>query len=76
MALARDELVARMVRAGELEVLGGDQAEIESYSDTSKFRFHGPKVSRRTTRGLPTTSSPYERPSTFAQFARNSRRRR
>jgi predicted ester cyclase len=42
MALTRDELVARLIRAGELEVSGGDQAEIDSYFDTSKFRFHGP----------------------------------
>jgi predicted ester cyclase len=42
MALTRDKLAARLIRAGELLVLGGDQAEIESYFDTSKFRFHGP----------------------------------
>jgi predicted ester cyclase len=40
--LTREELVARLIRAGELEVLGGDQAQIDSYFDTSKFRFHGP----------------------------------
>jgi predicted ester cyclase len=42
MALTRDKLVARLIRAGELLVLGDDQAEVESYFDTSKFRFHGP----------------------------------
>jgi predicted ester cyclase len=42
MGLTRDELVARLIRAGELEVSGGDQPEIDSYFDTSKFRFHGP----------------------------------
>jgi predicted ester cyclase len=42
MALTRDELVGRLVRAGELEVSGADQAEIDSYFDTAKFRFHGP----------------------------------
>jgi hypothetical protein len=42
MALTRDELVERLIRAGELEVSGGDQAAIDSYFDTSKFRFHGP----------------------------------
>jgi hypothetical protein len=42
MALTRDDLVARLIRAGELEVSGGDQAEIDSYFDTRKFRFHGP----------------------------------
>lgn len=38
----RDELVARLVRAGELEVSGEDQAEAATYFDTEKFRFHGP----------------------------------
>jgi predicted ester cyclase len=38
----RDELVARLVRAGELEVSGEDQAEVDTYFDVEKFRFHGP----------------------------------
>ena len=38
----RDELVARLIRAGELEVLGGDQEETDSYFDTESFEFHGP----------------------------------
>ncbi|WP_067449758.1 ester cyclase [Actinomadura macra] len=38
----RDELVARLVRAGELEVSGEDVAEAATYFDTEKFRFHGP----------------------------------
>lgn len=38
----RDELVARMVRAGELEVSGEEPAEAASYFDTENFRFHGP----------------------------------
>jgi predicted ester cyclase len=38
----REELVARLVRAGELEVSGEDQAEVDSYFDTEKFAFHGP----------------------------------
>ena len=38
----RNELVARLVRAGELEVSGEDVAEIATYFDTEKFRFHGP----------------------------------
>jgi hypothetical protein len=42
MALTRDKLAARLIRAGELLVSGDDQAEIESYFDTSNFRFHGP----------------------------------
>jgi predicted ester cyclase len=40
--LTRDELVARLARAGELEVSGGDPAETATYFDTEKFRFHGP----------------------------------
>ncbi|MEU9025368.1 ester cyclase [Actinomadura sp. NPDC048394] len=38
----REELVARVVRAGELEVSGEDPAEAATYFDTDKFRFHGP----------------------------------
>ena len=41
-ALTRDELVARLVKAGEAEVLGADQSEIDSYFDVKRFRFHGP----------------------------------
>jgi predicted ester cyclase len=40
--LTRDQLVARLKRAGELEVSGEDQVEILSYFDTARFRFHGP----------------------------------
>jgi predicted ester cyclase len=43
MALTRDELVTRLIKAGEIEVLGGAQAEIDSYFETSQFRFHGPE---------------------------------
>lgn len=42
MTLTRDVLVARLVRAGELEVSGEDQAETDTYFDTQKYRFHGP----------------------------------
>lgn len=38
----RDELVARLVRAGELEVSGENQDEVDSYFDTENFAFHGP----------------------------------
>ncbi|WP_265295243.1 ester cyclase [Streptomyces sp. SHP 1-2] len=38
----RDDLVARLVRAGELEVSGEDPDEAASYFDTENFRFHGP----------------------------------
>jgi predicted ester cyclase len=40
--LTRSELVARIVRAGELEVSGEHQAEVGTYFDQDKFRFHGP----------------------------------
>jgi predicted ester cyclase len=42
MDLTRDELVTRLIRAGELEISGEDQAETDSYFDTNHFRFHGP----------------------------------
>ena len=42
MAATRDELIARLKRAGELELSGEDQAETDSYFNTSQFRFHGP----------------------------------
>jgi predicted ester cyclase len=38
----RDALVARLIRAGELEVLGGDQAQADAHFDTQQFRFHAP----------------------------------
>jgi predicted ester cyclase len=38
----RDQRVARLKRAGELEVSGEDQAETDSYFDMANFRFHGP----------------------------------
>ncbi|AJE86666.1 MULTISPECIES: ester cyclase [Streptomyces] len=38
----RGELVARLVRAGELEVSGEDPAEAAAYFDRERFRFHGP----------------------------------
>ena len=42
MAFTREELVARMVRAGELEVSGENQAGTDAPVDTDGFRFHGP----------------------------------
>jgi len=42
LTLTRGELVDRLVRAGELEVSGEDQAETDSYFDTENFVFHGP----------------------------------
>jgi len=41
MGITRDELVARLTRAGELE-LSGEEADPDSYFDTDQFRFHGP----------------------------------
>jgi hypothetical protein len=38
----RDDLVARLRRASELQVSGDNQAELDSYFDTRQFRFHGP----------------------------------
>lgn len=38
----REELIARLVRAGELEVSGEHPEEVEDYFDTERFRFHGP----------------------------------
>jgi predicted ester cyclase len=38
----RDELVARLVRAGELEISGESQEEADSYFDTENFAFRGP----------------------------------
>ena len=38
----RDELVERLVRAGELEVSGEDQDEVGKLFDTENFAFHGP----------------------------------
>jgi predicted ester cyclase len=43
MALTRDELVTRLIKAGEIEVSVGEQAEIDSYFETRQFRFHGPE---------------------------------
>lgn len=42
MVVQRDEMVARLVRAGELEVSGDDQTEVDTYFDAESFRFHGP----------------------------------
>lgn len=40
--ITRDDLVARMVRAGELEVSGEHPEEIDGYFDAENFAFHGP----------------------------------
>lgn len=38
----REEIVTRLVQAGELEIEGADQSLIDSYFDTECFAFHGP----------------------------------
>lgn len=38
----RADLVARMVRAGELKLSGEHPEEIDAYFDTDSFAFHGP----------------------------------
>src|ERR1700722_1489000 len=40
--MTRDQLVARLKRAGELVVSGEDQNETDSYFDAVHYRFHGP----------------------------------
>jgi len=42
MAMMREPLVSRVIRAGELMVSGENQAEVDSYFDTAQFVFHGP----------------------------------
>jgi len=40
--ITREQRVASLIRAGELEVSGANQAETDSYFDPKNFRFHGP----------------------------------
>ena len=40
--MTRDQLVACLKRAGELQISGEDQPELDSCFDTIHFRFHGP----------------------------------
>lgn len=42
MPLTRDQLVARLIAAGEAEVHGAPPEEIASYFNIASFRFHGP----------------------------------
>jgi predicted ester cyclase len=42
VTFTRDELIARLIRAGELEVSGADPVEQATYFDTATFRWHGP----------------------------------
>ena len=72
MIMTRDQIVARLRRAGELEVSGEDQAETDSHFDTTHFRFHGPDGFEATIPASPTISRPFARRSTVAQFAEGS----
>ena len=38
----REELVERLIRAGELEISGENQDEADTYFDTENFAFHAP----------------------------------
>ena len=40
--ITKDVLIARLIKAGELEVAGAPETEIATYFDTETFRFHGP----------------------------------
>jgi len=66
--MTRDELVARLIRAGELEVSGEDQTETDSYFDGSKYRLHGPDGFETDYAGSLTISSRYGRLSMIVQF--------
>ena len=41
--IQRDELVKRLVRAGELELSGENQVELDTYFEPTNYRFHGPE---------------------------------
>ncbi len=62
----RDELAARLVRAGELEISGENQDEADTYFDTENLAFHGPGGFDADYAGLTATSGPFGRPSTTA----------
>lgn len=67
MGITRDELVARLKRAGELQISGESQAEVETYFNVEQFRFHAPDGLRRITPASPTISRPFGRRSMIAQ---------
>jgi predicted ester cyclase len=48
----RDELVPRLVRAGELLVSGEDPDEMATYFDVERYRLHGPDGLETDYRGL------------------------
>ena len=63
----RDDLVARLRRAGELQVSGDNQAELDSYFDTRRFRFHGPDGFETDYAGLANYFKAFARRSMIAQ---------
>ena len=40
--MTRDDLIARVKRAGELLISGDSQPELDSYFDSALYRLHGP----------------------------------
>jgi predicted ester cyclase len=51
--MTRDELVSGLVRIGELEITGEDQAEVDAYF-APDFKFHGPDGRKLDYEGLQT----------------------
>jgi hypothetical protein len=67
-AMTREQLVARLKRAGELVVSGEDQAETDSYFDTVEYRFHGPDGFEADYVASATISRQFARHSMIGQF--------
>ena len=67
VSTTRDDLIARLSRAGELQVSGDNQAELDSYFDTRQFRFHGPDGFDTDYAGLATISRLFVRRSMIAR---------
>ena len=72
MALSREEIVARLIKAGGLEVVGGDRNETESYFNVAELRFHGPDGQEVDYAGLSDYSKPSGQPSTTSPSAEAS----
>ena len=53
--MSRDELVSGLVRIGELEITGEDQATVDAYFAPG-FKFHGPDGRELDYQGLRPTS--------------------
>jgi hypothetical protein len=67
VGITRDELVARLKRAGKLLVSGENQTEIDTYFDRSSSGSTLRTVLRRITPASPTISRPFARRSMIAQ---------